>query len=175
MKNLLVWQRDSNDLSNSDNLKAIARWWSNLNGKEISWQQRLIPPNGDLSNIDWQPQKFDEKLVIYATQLRGITLFWHSNQIAEERNITPAKMQLNSTQQQLLIVPQSQSKVVININLPKMIYQKIDLVNPQIAATTKNNQGIILLADESQKLEIRVTLDWDRLELLRDRLKIEEN
>ena len=175
MNNILTWQQNSSQLNNADNLKAIAQWWFDLNGKEISWQQRLIPPGVNLSDIDWQPQKFDERFVIQATQLRGITLYWHNHKIADERNITPTMMQLDLTQQQLLIVPQSQSQVAINIGLLGVVYQKIDLVNPQMAATTKNSRGIILLQDETQKLEIRVTLDRDRLELLRDCLKIEEN
>ena len=59
--------------------------------------------------------------------------------------------------------------------MPGIVYQKINLVNPQVAATTKDGSGIILLQDETQKLEIRVTLDRNRLDLLRDRLKTEEN
>ena len=168
--NILIWQQNSDDLNNGDNLKTIASWWSELNGKEVSWQQRLIPLNGDLQDIDWQPQKFDEKQILQATQLRGVTLYWHSNQVAEERNITPSKMELNPTQKQLLIIPQSQSQVVINISLPGVVYQKLNLTNPQVAATTKDGTGIILLRDEAQKLEIRVTLDRERLDLLRDRL-----
>ena len=170
MNDILVWQQNSDDLNNGDNLKAIARWWSDLDGKEVSWQQRLLPSNGDLQDVDWQPQKFDEKFVMQATELRGITLYWRNNKIADERNITPAKMQLNLTQKQLSIVPQSQSQIVINISLPGVVYEKIALTNPQIAATTKDDRGILLLRDETQKLEIRVTLDRDHLDLLRERL-----
>ena len=170
MNNILIWQQNSTDLSNGDNLQAIANWWSNLNAKEINWQQRLIPPSKDLRDIDWQPQKFDEKFVLQMPQLKGITLYWRNNKIADERNITPSKMQLDLVQQQLLIIPQSQSQVSIKISLPEVVYQKIDLTNPQVAATTKDGKGIILLRDETQKLEIRVTLDRDGLDLLRDRL-----
>ena len=74
-------------------------WWSDLDGNEVNWQQRLITANGDLSDIDWQLQKFDEKIVVRATQPRGITVFWHSNEIADERNITPQKMQLDPIRQ----------------------------------------------------------------------------
>ncbi|MGD1921982.1 MAG: hypothetical protein ACFCAD_25675 [Pleurocapsa sp.] len=175
MNNILVWQQNSSDVQNGDNLSKIASWWSDLNGKEVNWQQRLISTSGDLQDIDWQPQKFDEKFVLQTTQLRGVTLFWRSNKIADERNITPIKMQLDLTQQQLLVIPQSQSQVVIRISLPGVVYQKVDLSNPQVAATVKDGKGIILLRDETQKLEIRVSLDRDRLDLLRDRLKTEEN
>lgn len=175
MNNILIWQQNSDDLSNADHLKAIAQWWLNLNGKEIAWQQRLFSPHGDLHNLDWQPQKFDEKFILQAPQLKGITLYWRSNKIADERNITALKLQLDPTQQELLIVPQSQSQVVIKISLPGVVYQKVNIINPQVAATTKEDGGTILLRDEAQKLEIKVTLDRDKLDLLRDRLRTEQN
>jgi hypothetical protein len=171
MNNNLVWQPNSSDPSNADHLKAIAQWWSNLNGKEVSWQQRLIPANGDPEGLDWQPQKFDEKLVLQTPQLRGITLFWHSQKSADERNITPSKLQLDLTRQQLYVIPQSQSQVLIKISLPEIVYEKLNLLNPQIAATVRNNQGVILLRDEAQQLEITVTLDSARLSQLLQRLQ----
>ena len=42
--------------------------------------------------------------------------------------------------------------------------------NPQIAATTKDGGAIILLRDETEKLEVTITLDAEKLSLLRDRL-----
>lgn len=175
MNNNLVWQQNSSDLNNGENLDEIARWWSSLAGKEIAWKQRLLLPDNDLESIDWQPQKFDEQFAIATPQLRGITLFWRDRIGGEERNITPKKLQLNLTQRQLLVFPQSQAQVVIKINLPGVIYQKLNLIDPEVAATVKNNTGTILLRDEAQKLEIKVTLDGDKLNLLRDRLKITEN
>jgi hypothetical protein len=171
MNNNLIWQPNNNDPSNADNLQAIAQWWSNLNGKEVSWQQRLIPANGDPEGLDWQPQKFDEKLILQTPQLRGITLFWRSQKSADERNITPSKLQLDLTRQQLYVIPQSQSQVVIKISLPEIVYEKLNLLNPQIAATVRNNQGVILLRDEAQQLEITVTLDSARLSQLLQRLQ----
>jgi hypothetical protein len=171
MNNNLVWQPNSSDPSNADNLKAIAQWWSNLNGKEITWQQRLIPANGDPEGLDWQPQKFDERLILQTPQLRGITIFWRNQTTADERNITPSKLQLDLTRQQLYVIPQSQSQVVIKISLPEIIYEKLNLFNPQIAATVKNNQGVILFRDEAQQLEITVTLDSTRLNQLLQRLQ----
>ena len=175
MSNNLIWQQNSSDRNNGDNLKAIANWWSNLAGKKINWQQRLIPADNDLQEIDWQPQKFDETFVLQTPQLRGITLFWRNEKIADERNITPSKLQLDLTQQQLYIFPQSQSQVAIKINVPELIYQKLDLVNPQIAATIKNDSGIILLRDVTQKLEIKVILSGEQLNQLLNRLKTTDN
>ena len=172
MNNVVVWQQNSDDLSNGDNLAAIASWWSNLADQEVGWQQRLFSGSKDLAALDWQPHKFDEQLKIVAPQIRGITLFWRHESSNEERNITPQKLQLNLTQQELFIFPQSQP-VVVKIDLPGIVYQKLSLVNPEIAATAKADGKVILLRDEIQKLEIKITLDSDKLELLRDRLKAE--
>ena len=171
----LIWQQNGTDSSNADNLNAIADWWSNLDGQEVTWQQRLIPESGDLKAIDWQPQKFDEQLILYNPQLRGITIFWRNDKTADERNITPSKLQLDLTRQKLYVFPQSQSQVVINISLPVVAYQKINLINPQIAATTKGNGGVMLLRDEEQRLEIQVTLDRGKLNQLLERLKTTDN
>ena len=169
-----LWQQNSSQPDNRENLAAIAQWWSNLAGQEILWQQRLIPASGDLQDLDWQPQKFDQKLILQAPQLRGITLYWRNNN-TDERNITPQKLQLNIAKQQLYVFPQTQSQVVISVSLPQTVYQKLNLSNPQIAATIKDGNGIILLRDETEKLEIKVTLDSARVNQLLDRLKIVNN
>lgn len=171
----LIWQQNSSQSDNGDNLKAIANWWSGLAGKEVTWQQRLIPTSGNLEELDWQPQKFDEKLILETPQVRGITLYWRNNKGADERNITPSKLSLNTSQQRLYVFPQSQSQVVISVTLPVTIYQKINLVNPQLAATIKNGQGIILLRDETEKLEVKVALSQSQINQLLDQLKIADN
>lgn len=175
MSNNLIWQQNSSEPSNRENLSAIAKWWSNLEDQEIAWQQRLIPERGDLQDIDWQPQKFDEKFVLLTPQLRGITIFWRNNKATEERNITPSKLQLDLTKQQLYVFPQSQSQVVISIKLPETVYQKLNLQNPQIATTFKDSSGIILLRDETNKLEITLTLDQEKWDQLRERLQTTDN
>ncbi|NJK56679.1 MAG: hypothetical protein HC939_12095 [Pleurocapsa sp. SU_5_0] len=171
----LIWQQNSSQSDNGDNLKAIANWWSGLAGKEVTWQQRLIPTSGNLEELDWQPQKFDEKLILETPQVRGITLYWRNNKGVDERNITPSKLSLNTSQQRLYVFPQSQSQVVISVTLPVTIYQKINLVNPQLAATIKNGQGIILLRDETEKLEVKVALSQSQINQLLDQLKIADN
>ncbi|PSB10278.1 hypothetical protein C7B62_10190 [Pleurocapsa sp. CCALA 161] len=171
----LIWQQNSNQSDNGDNLKAIANWWSGLAGKEVAWQQRLIPTSGNLEELDWQLQKFDDKLVLETPQVRGITLYWRNNQGADERNITPSKLSLNTSKQRLYVFPQSQSQVVISVSLPVTVYQKINLVNPQLAATIKNGQGIILLRDETEKLEIKVALSQSQINQLLDQFKIADN
>ena len=130
MKTNLVWQQNSGTADNLENLEAIATWWSDLNGKEIAWQQRLVTPSGDLKEIDWQPQQFDKKLVINDAQLRGITIYWREGNSETEHNITAGKLELNTIEQKLYIYPQSQSQVVICVSLPEIVYQKINLTNP---------------------------------------------
>ena len=174
MTNHLIWQQNSNDVSNAENLKAIADWWSSLNKKEVVWQQRLIS-DSRLQDIDWQPQKFDEKLILQTPQLKGITLYWHSDRVKDERSITPNKLQLDLTQQRLYIFPQSQSQVVISISLPETVYRKLDISDPKIAATVKDNKGVVLLRDESQKLEIKITLSDRKLNQLLNLLKTTDN
>lgn len=160
----LIWQQNSSNSHNADNLSAIAQWWTGLAGKEVAWQQRLISTGG-VQEIDWQPQKFDEKLVLQTPQLKGITIYWRNNN-TDERNITCKKLELDPRRQQLYVFPQSQSQVVIKVGLPQTNYQRLELFNPPIAATVKDNNGIILLRDEAEKLEIKVTLDSTRLKRL---------
>jgi hypothetical protein len=173
--NNLIWQQNSSQSDNGDNLKEIAVWWSALAGKEVAWQQRLIPPSSNLDELDWQPQKFDEQLVLATPQVRGITLYWRNNQVTDERNITPSKLELDTTKQRLYVFPQSQSQVVISVSLPVTVYQKLNLLNPQIAATIKNDQGIILLRDETEKLEVKVTLSQAQINQLIAQLKTADN
>ena len=174
MSNNLIWQQNSGDPNNQENMDAIAQWWSQLAGTEIVWQQRLLPPSGEVEDLDWQPQKFDEKLILGAPQVKGITLYWRNKGI-DERNITPDKLELNLAKQRLYIFPQSQSQVVISVSVPVAVYQKINLLEPQIAATIKGDQGIILLRDETEKLEIKVTLNEIQISQLLDKLKIADN
>ena len=174
MSNDLIWQLNSSDPDNGDRFKAIADWWSELEGKEVVWQQRLLSLEGNLSELDWQLQKFDEKFILDAPQVRGITLYWRNKGI-DERNISPNRLILNSTKQKLYIFPQSQSQVVISVSLPITKYQKLDLLNPQVAATIKNGRGIILLRDATEKLEIKVTLNSSQITQLLERLKTTDN
>jgi hypothetical protein len=99
--------------------------------------------------------------------------------VTDERNITPNKLHLNKTKQRLYIFPQSQSQVVISVSLPVTIYQQLNLVNPQIAASIKNGQGIILMREEAEKLEVKVTLNQlqvkQLINQLLEQLKIADN
>ena len=171
MSDNLVWQQNSSSLDNDDNLNQISRWWSDTAGKEVTWQQRLVPSSNSLEDLDWQPQKFDEQLILQAPEMRGITLYWCNSKTMDERNITPNKLCLDLTKQRLYIFPQSQSQVVISVSLPATVYQKINLINPQIAATVKNDRGTILLRDKTEKVEVKVVLNLSQITQLLNRLK----
>ena len=174
MSNNLIWQQNSSQPNNGENFEAIAQWWSQLAGTEIIWQQRLVPSLGEVEDLDWQPQKFDEKFILEAPQVKGITFYWRNKSI-DERNITPSKLQLDLVKQKLYIFPQSQSQVVISVGIPVAVYQKLNLLEPQIAATVKGDRGIILLRDETDKLEVKVTLSQAQITQLLDKLKIADN
>ena len=174
MSNNIIWQKHSNNPNNQESFEEIAQWWSQLAGTEITWQQRLVPPSSEVEDLDWQPQKFDEKFILETPQVKGITLYWRNKGI-EERNIAPSKLQLNLAKQKLYIFPQSQSQVVISVSIPVAVYQKLSLSNPQLAATIKGDRGIILLRDETEKLEVKVTLSQAQITQLLDKLKIADN
>ena len=174
MSNNIIWQKHSNNPNNQESFEEIAQWWLELAGTEIAWQQRLVPPSSEVEDLDWQPQKFDEKFILEMPQVKGITLYWRNKGI-DERNITPSKLQLNLAKQKLYIFPQSQSQVVISVSIPVAVYQKLSLSNPQLAATIKGDRGIILLRDETEKLEVKVTLSQAQITRLLDKLKIADN
>lgn len=168
MSKKIVWQQGSSNSNNVSNLAEISQWWSTLNAKEIIWQQRLIPERGDESVIDWDAQRFDEKFAIAMPQIRGITLYWQKPNSNLELDTTPKKLELDTSNQQLYIYPQSQSQLVIRITLPQVIYQTIELQNPQIAKTLIGDHYVILFRDAQQKIEVKLTLDRQNFQKLQE-------
>jgi hypothetical protein len=155
---MIIWQQNSNNLDNADNFALINQWWSNLAGKEIYWQQRLIPASGNLTEINWETQHFDEKFTPITAQIRGITIYWQKPETEEERSLTPSKLELDPQQQKLYIYPQSQPQLIICISLTTITYQTFSLTDPQIAGISRDDKCIILLRDSDQKIEIKLTL-----------------
>ena len=162
----VTWQQNSNNPDNADNLAAIAQWWHNLDGKEISWQQRLITSTDQVEEINWEVQKFDEKFLIQNTQLRGITIYWRKSNAKDERNITARKFELDLIKQKLYIYPQSQEQVVICVGPPQVVYQIIELNNPQIIGKAVGDNYLLLLRDIEQKLDVKINLNSQKLEEL---------
>ena len=162
----VTWQQNSNNLDNADNLDEIVQWWNNLDGQEISWQQRLISDIDEVSEINWDVQKFDEKFLIKSTQLRGITIYWRKSNAKDERNITARKFELDLIKQKLYIYPQSQEQVVICVGPPQVVYQIIELNNPQIIGKAVGDNYLLLLRDTEQKLDVTINLNSQKLEEL---------
>lgn len=163
MTSKIIWQQDSSNPDNTENFAAIIQWWESLQGQEIAWQQRLIPASGNLDEINWEPQRFDEKFALQMPQIRGITLYWQKPDSDGERNITVSKLELKTARQQLYIYPQSQPQMVIRVGTPEIIYQTIELQDPQIAGTSAGENCLLLLRDPQQQLEIKLTLSRQSL------------
>jgi len=162
-----IWQLGSNSPENPNNLDTIRQWWVALEGKEVTWRQRLIPDSGDISELDWEPQRFDEIFPIAQPEIRGITLYWRKPNSSTESNTTVQKLALNHTRQELYIFPQSQQELVIRVVLPKVEYQRIELNNPEVFV--ENN--ILLFQDVKQLLEVQIKLTSEQLNQLKEKLK----
>jgi hypothetical protein len=169
MEQKIVWQQGSAHPENPDFLATIRQWWAQLNGKEIKWQQRIIPQNGDVAELDWETQRFDEVLMISQPEIRGITLYWCKPDGSGERNTTPHKLILDSHQQYLYIFPQSQKELVIRVSVPSVPYEQISMTNPQYSFNPSGQNYILTLKDVSQHIEVKVTLNSENLkQLLRE-------
>ncbi|MEG3440288.1 hypothetical protein V0288_24385 [Pannus brasiliensis CCIBt3594] len=158
MVNPIVWQQNSTNPANAENFASIGQWWQDLNLKEIFWQQRLIPDNGTVDDIDWEPQGFDEKFLVQMPQVRGITLYWHKSTFADERSMTPKQLVLDTEAEELYIYPQSQPKLVIRLAKPHLVYQKIECEDPLIVGKMTENNYILLVRDREQQIEVKITL-----------------
>lgn len=168
---MIVWQAHKPGSDQAENLAKISQWWSNLDSKEISWQQRVIPQNGQVREIDWQQMlKFDEKFIIKNPQLRGITLYWYKPDLELERNTTVDKLELDPVEQRLWLYPRTQSQLVICVTRLGVNYQTIELVDPLIAGTAAEDKCLLLLRDVGQKLQIKLILNRDSLVQLRENL-----
>lgn len=158
MTTTIIWQQNSNNPDNADNFASISQWWSSLNGKEISLAQRIIPESGNLDEIDWEIQRFDEKLTLINPEIRGITVYWQKIDTEDDRNITPHKLELTSDRETLYIYPQSQPNIVIRIVFPQINYQTIELNDPQMIGAAIGDNYLLLLRDKEQKLEVKINL-----------------
>jgi len=167
---IIIWEQGSNNPENADNFEIIKQWFTNLNSKAITWKQRLIPPNGDVREIEWEAQRFDENFIIFNSDIRGITLYWQKPDSPQERNTTPSKLELNNLKQQLYIYPQSQKDVVIRLALPEIVYQKFPLINPHIEVSRLGENYVLLMRDEKQQIEVKVALTPEKINQLKQEL-----
>ena len=170
MQGKIVWQQSSTKPENPSNFAFITQWWTNLANKEITFAQRLIPQNGEVDELNWEPQRFDEVFELKNPQIRGITLYWRKPESQQERNTTAHQLLLNTRRQQLYIFPQSQNQLVIRVGLPEILYEIIEMRNPHWQSSSGGNNHILTLRDAQQQLEVKVTLSPDNLSQLRQQL-----
>jgi hypothetical protein len=140
-------------------------------GQEIIWQQRPLAENTDREAIDWSKQSFDETFTIHNPTLRGITLYWFKPNSPDERNITVGYVQLDLHNQKLDILPSSGRSYQLRITLPKIVYQKIQITDPQFGSLLQSNgDAVLLFRDEKQRLEIQIDLNANNVNLLQQKL-----
>jgi hypothetical protein len=174
MESTITWTLGSSDPDAEINLARIAQWWTALAGQEIIWQQRPLLENTDreaIEVIDWSKQSLDETFTIDNPTLRGITLYWFKPNSPDERNITVGYMQLDLHNQQLDILPSSGRNYQLRITLPKIVYQKIQITDPQFGSLIQSNgDAVLLFRDEKQRLEIQIDLSAANVNLLQQKL-----
>ncbi len=154
----IIWEQGSPDSANPENFATISQWWAGMDGREVSWKQRLISPE-----INWEPARFDEKFILRQPQIRGITVYWQRDDIKEEKGSTAARLELDTLRQQLYIYPQSQRELVIRVGIPELVYQKFSLTDPQLEVTG----NVLVFRDSQQLLEVSVPMSealWQQLQ-----------
>ncbi|MDX2097159.1 MAG: hypothetical protein SFW36_05230 [Leptolyngbyaceae cyanobacterium bins.59] len=166
----IIWQYGASHPENANNFATISQWWSQLVGKEISWQQRLLSQTEEVEQLNWEPQRFDEKFVMKAPEIRGTTLYWHKPDSPQERNITVHKLELNPLRQCLYAFPMSQKEVVLRISLPEVKYQKLALKDPKVTIVPDGNHQVLVMRDESLLVEVKVVLSPESLSQLKQLL-----
>jgi hypothetical protein len=164
---LKTWEAETNQPENAATLSQIREWWESLDGKKVTWRQRLISPGETAQQLQWETQKFDETFTMASPQLRGITLYWRKPEEEQEHSTTPRKLEWALERQQLYIYPRSRQDLVLRVGLQEIIYQTIHLENPQVAGITKEGNCLLLLRDPEKQLEIKVTLDQANHEKLK--------
>jgi hypothetical protein len=171
MDSTITWTLGSSDPDAEANLARIAQWWTSLAGQEIIWQQRPIDENTGRDAIDWNKQALDETLSIQNPTLRGITLYWFKPNSPEERNISVGYLRLDLFNQKLDVMPSSGRNYQLRITLPKIVYQKIQITDPQFGSLIQpNGDAVLLFRDEKQRLEIQVDLSAANVDLLKQKL-----
>ena len=162
MTNKIIWKQQSDQIDNLSNFNTIRQWWSDLANQEVNLAQRLIPASGNLAEIDWQPQQFDEKFILNAPQVRGITLYGTKPDQEQEFNFTGSQLELNLDDNELYIYLQSRDNVLIKIWRPQIDYEVISLNNCKIASQQVGKNLVMLLQDPEQKLEVNLSLTPDQ-------------
>ncbi len=163
----ITWQSGNSNPMMVENFETIRQWWRNLNGKEITLRQRILSENGDVRELDWEPQRFDETFAIANPDVRGITLYWQKPGMPDGRNTTVRQLQLDFKRQQLYIYPQSQPTLVMQIGLAALKYQTLTLKDPEIFVEDKET---LILRDTTRLIEVKLKLTSDIISGLKEQL-----
>ncbi|AFY82801.1 hypothetical protein [Oscillatoria acuminata] len=163
----ITWQSGNSNSEMLENFETIRQWWRNLNGKEIHLRQRILPENGDVRELDWEPQRFDETFAIANPDVRGITLYWTKPGMSDERSTTVRQLELDPKRQQLYIYPQSQPTLVMQIGVAALKYQTLTLREAEIFV--EDNQTLIL-RDTTRLIEVKLKLDSQMISSLKEQL-----
>lgn len=174
MSNKVIWELNNPNPDNSMNFETISQWWLKLENREVTFAQRLLPDTNRAEDINWDSQRFDETLTLTQTRVGGITLYWHSPKSEQERSMTPTKLELDVDREQLFIYSQAQQNLVIRIAKPQPTYQTYNLTNPKIAGAKIGDRVILLLQDEAQQIEVKLTLDSSSIAKLQSILPVSD-
>jgi len=156
---VITWLQGGSDPNNATNFETIRQWWGKLGGKEVVVAQRLIPDNGDQSQINWERQKFDDQIVMFKSEIRGITLYWQKSLTDDERSFTPYKLELDTVQDKLYIYPQSQRQVVIRVGTPDVRYTTVSLQDPEILLSGSDGEKqVLLMRDRDRQIAVQLPL-----------------
>lgn len=167
---VITWLQGGSDPNNAANFNVIRDWWGKLKGKEVVIAQRLIPDNGEISQINWERQKFDDQLVLWKSEIRGITLYWQKSLSEEERSFTPYKLELDTIQEKLYIYPQSQRQVVIQVRIPDLRYTTVSLENPELLTVGSEGEKMLIMRDRDRQIAIKLALTPDTVQKLKELL-----
>jgi hypothetical protein len=171
MERKIIWLSSSSDPDNGNYLDAIRQWWTTLHDREISWQQRLLPPSGNPEELNWETVRFDEVFAIVTPELRGITLYWHKPGDGQEHNITVRKLELDRLHACLYIYSQAQQQVVLRVALKQVSYQTLELSHPQCVYFADGDHRVLRFRDAGQQLDVKVILSTEEVGKLKQQLQ----
>lgn len=167
---VITWLQGGSDPNNGTNFETIREWWGKLGGKEIVMAQRLIPDDGDVSRINWERQKYDNQMVLFNPEVRGITLYWRQSLSEDERSFTPYKLELNTLEEKLYIYPQSQRQVVIQVGVPGFKYTTVSLQDPELLVSGSGEEKMLVMRDRARQIAVQLSLTPSTLEKLKELL-----
>ncbi len=158
----LLWQFGSDDPKNAEALAQVQQWWSRLDGKAVTWQQRVSQGAAPI-DLDWETQRFDETFSIVSPELKGITVFWSKANEDQTRDLTASRLDLDRTEQALYITPKSKPDVVVRVCVPQPKYESIALTASVVTVVGET----LVIRDRGQMLEVRASLSAEQIAQLK--------